>query len=482
VSSAGRALPLLGGARAGRFLPPLGLPRAGRILVTALCFVVLIVLGVLAPRHPSYALAGAFLVLLIGVYAADPGYITVLAIPATLLVFRLGGGGTNNLSVADFVLFLATLCALPLMRLKEAPEIRPILAWALLYQAVALITVVAHPYRADIIEWFHRLMIVSGALVVGWVVGNRGRGRAALTAYVIGCCVLAVWAIPVGIAHGFHPPGLTFDLQKNFVGDMLSFSVIICHLNPPWVALPKRFALAAEVLCGLGTFMIGSRQAMIAVVVVLLVCTIRDRQLARRTWPLLVGLIPLATVAYLTVSRQVESSDAFNSVHQRISWYRLTWELWHTSPLFGVGMRYYYTNLVAPQFQFQPPNGEFETLVETGIVGLAVLAVFIGFTLVRMWRLPTVWGLLPFAVVLARVVQAQADIFWVGALGALPWLVVGVAMGTRALQRRTSADPEATTDPSARSPGLRTTSSAVTWGAGAGRGSRPPRLRPAGSG
>lgn len=482
MSGAGRALPLVGRARAGRILPPLVLPRAGRIVVTALCFVVLILLGVLAAHHASYALAGAALVLLVGIYAADPGYLTVLAVPATLLVFRLGGGGTNNLSVADFVLFLATLCALPLMRLKEAPELRPILAWALLYQAAALVTVVAHPYRADIIEWFHRLMIVSGSLVVGWVVGNRGRGRAALTAYVIGCCVLAVWSIPVGIAHGFHPPGLTFDLQKNFVGDMLSFGVIICHLNPPWLALPKRFALGAEILCGLGTFMIGSRQAMIAVVVVIVVCAFRDRQLARRTWPLLVGLIPLATVAYLTVARQAESSDSFNSVHQRLSWYKLTWDLWHTSPLFGVGMRYYYTTLVAPQFRFQPPNGEFETLVETGIVGLAILMVFVGFTLVRMWRLPPAWGLLPFGVVLARAVQAQADIFWLGALGALPWLVVGVAMGTRALQRRTSADAAPMSDPSARSPGVRTTSSARTWGAGAGRGSRPPRLRPAGSG
>ncbi len=467
---------------AGRILPPVAVPRAGRIVVTALCVVILILLGMVAPRHPSYAVAGAALVLLVGVYVVDPGYLTVLAVPATLLVFRLGGGGTNNLSIADLVLFLATLCALPLMRLKDAPELRPILAWALLYQAAALLTVVAHPYRADIIEWFHRLMIVSGSLVVGWVVGDRGRGRAALTAYVIGCCVLAVWAIPVGIAHGFHPPGLTFDLQKNFVGDMLSFGVIIAHLNPPWLALPKRFAQVAKVLCGLGTFMIGSRQAMLAVVIVVLVCTFRDRQVGRRSWLFLVALIPLATVAYLTVSKQAASSDKFNSVHQRISWYKLTWQLWHTSPLFGVGMRYYYTTLVAPQFRFQPPNGEFETLVETGIVGLIILAVFIVGTMVRMWRLPPEWGLLPFGVVLARAVQAQADIFWLGALGALPWLVVGVAMGTRALHRRRTIEAAATSGPPARSPGPGAASSVGMWRARSGPGSRPPPLRPAGSG
>lgn len=414
-----------------------------RLLATIACCALLIALGVAAPIHPTYALAAAAVVLLVGLFVADPTFLPVLAVPATLVVFRIGGGavgGGTNLSVSDAVLFFATLCALPLVTIKDSPELRAIIGVSLLYQSAALLTVVDHPYRADIVEWFHRLMLVAGSLVVGWVVGNRGRARAALMAYVVGSCALALWAIPVGLVHHFHAAGLTSQLQKNFVGDMLAFAVLIAHINPRWVSLPRRFAQVAKYLCGAGIVAIDSRQAMVAVVAAVAICALRGRNLGRRSRLFIAASIPLAVIVYVTVSDELASSNRFNSAHQRITWYHLAWHLWSTSPIFGVGMRYYYTNLVAPIYQFQPPNAELETLVETGIVGLSMFLIMIGYSLYRTWNLPPEWGMLPFAVLLARVVQTQLDIFWLGAQGALPWLVVGIALGAMALHLSSSGD------------------------------------------
>jgi hypothetical protein len=394
--------------------------------IVGLCL--LIAAGLLTASDTKYALGFAALVLVAGLFAADPVILPMAAIPATLLVERLGGSSTN-LSVSDGVLFLASLCALPLVKRKEDPALRYVLLLCLGYQLATLLTLASNPYKSDFVEWGHRLMLVGGSLIAGWVAGRAGRARQALTIYVLLATALSLWAIEVGVKSHLHSGGLPFGMQKNFVGDMLCFAVLIAHVNPPWAHIEKRMATVAKVLCALGIIAMDSRQAMVSLVIGIGIFTMRSKKVGQKSWLMLLASIPLLVIVYVTIGNELKSTNQFNSVHQRISWFHLSLQLWQTSPLVGVGMRYYYTNHFAAQYLFQPPNGDIESLVETGLIGFAALLLLFGGTLRRMWKLPAVWGTLPFVILLARVVQGQLDILWVGAQGALPWLMVGVSLG-----------------------------------------------------
>ncbi len=52
---------------------------------------------------------------------------------------------------------------------------------------MTLFTVIANPYRANVVEWVHAGLLTVGALVVGWSIGREGHARLALTLILVAC-------------------------------------------------------------------------------------------------------------------------------------------------------------------------------------------------------------------------------------------------------------------------------------------------------
>ena len=104
-----------------------------------------------------------------------------------------------------------------------------------------------------------------------------------------------------------------------------------------------------------------------------------------------------------------------------------------TSPLTGVGLRYFTT----PTFPTaQPPNNMFdEALAEGGVVGTLGLAVFVAGGIAVTYRVRTPIGQAANMVVLAAFFHGQVDIFWANGQ-ALNWLVVGAAVGSLSVAGR----------------------------------------------
>ena len=98
------------------------------------------------------------------------------AIPASFLVLHVGGAGSgNSVSLADAFLLLSTLCAIPLVRWRNASSFQRWLPLVAVYQATTLLSVVHNPNRYDVVEWFHQLVMVGGAAAVGYAFAARHR-------------------------------------------------------------------------------------------------------------------------------------------------------------------------------------------------------------------------------------------------------------------------------------------------------------------
>lgn len=409
---------------------------AARSVAAAFACAVLAALAVLSVHSAKYALAGAAGVLCVGLAAADLSALPAVAVVGTLVVIRIGGSSTN-LSISDALLFVATLSALPRVRVREDRVLRSLLGLVAVYEASVLVAVLYNPYRADFVEWVHEAFLAGGALVVGWVVGRDGRARSALSAFLVGSCVLSIYAALYSAAHHLHPANLPLGYQKNFVGDLVAFAILVAYANPSYLALRPRARHVVITICLLGLAGSQSRQAGIGLVVVALLLAHRNGGVLRRAKLLVALALPALAYIGLKVDEQLASSNRFNSVHQRLAWYHDSLTLFHLSPWLGEGLRWWYTGRFA--FAFQPPNAELEILTSAGLLGLAGFLVAFGGSLERLRRLPPEVGTLAFAALLMRVVQGQFDIFWVASQASIPWMIVGIALGVAARQRARDA-------------------------------------------
>ncbi len=417
--------PFAGGGRFGTGL------RANVATGTAVLFCGSL-LALLSSVNTKLAVIAGIGILAIGLYAIAPIVVVASAIPATLLVARLGTA-SSNLSISDFVLFAATFGALPFLHLRNSPTMKRLLVLLVVYQAALLLTVVDNPYRADAIEWFHEMFLVGGSLIVGWVVARQGYAKAALSIFLAGATVIALWACAAAPLDHFQAVTLPLGMQKNFIGVMLMFAVFVAFLNPDWIGWQGKWHRLAMYVCVLGIFAAQSRQAMIGCALGIVVASLRTRRtsdMANRSKLLVAAIIPFLVVAYITISREFASGNQFNSVHQRQAWYDLSLKVWHTSPWLGVGLRWWYTSRFP--FSFQPPNGEMEMISSAGIIGLAAFLLLFGRSLMILWKVPARFGTLAFTAVLMRFVEGQLDIFWVTATSAIPFLLTGIALGAMA--------------------------------------------------
>jgi hypothetical protein len=136
------------------------------------------VMGVAAAGHRKVGLALAGAVLVFGIFVADPLLLVVLALPGSLLVQRVGGSGTN-LSAADLLVFVGGIVALFQVTWKRAFYLRQFMRGIVWYQSVLIMVVIAHPFKDNIIEWFHRWSYIGASVLVGWVIATHGRTKQA---------------------------------------------------------------------------------------------------------------------------------------------------------------------------------------------------------------------------------------------------------------------------------------------------------------
>jgi len=395
------------------------------ISVVVACVVAFVVVG-----YQDVAILVASAVLVIGIIFADPMLLVVLALPATILMARVGG----ILSLSDFVLAAATLVALVLYRAHGMRSMSSVLWAGTFYLATALPTVILNPYAANGIEFAHEVMLVLGSMVVGYSIGREGRSRQAVGIYIVGCLAIAVAAVIMGVyglaTTGEFGPVYLPGLDKNLIGGLTASAIIILYARPVWFTIDSRATWAAIVVCGFGMLASGARQAMIGAVIGLVVVSLRKRPETGRR-PKLVWLVGAPVVFYVLVmvNEQLSSDNPFNSANQRLDWYAQTIDIWLTSPVFGVGLRWWYTSRFG--VNFQPPNAEFEVGSSVGLVGLiGFLAMFV-VAIVALWRMNPAYGLAGAAIVASRFGAAQFDLYWVAGQASFLWIIAALCYGAR---------------------------------------------------
>jgi polysaccharide biosynthesis protein PslJ len=369
------------------------------------------------------AVAGFFLVF--GIFVADPILLAVAAFPLQIVLVRVGGASTN-LSTADFVVFIAGLACLFQIRWRDAHYLKQFMQGIVWFEAVLLLVVVVNPNRYDVIEWFHRWSYLGASTLVGWVIASSGRVRPAFRAFLYAAAALGAVAMVVALATHFQPA--QFGLyQKNAIGALMWVAVAVAQINPPWLGLGRREVKVCKYLCFGGLLASYSRQAVIVLILALIIAVLRNPDVRRRSKLMLLGAIPLVVALYYSFALAARSNPQFNSVSIRVNQLDAALHVWHLSPLFGEGMRFY--NL--PQFSTvtAPPNVLIDNLASTGIVGSLVFFYLVFITTRTMFRLPAAVGTLGLAILVAHYVDGLFDTFWIGALSTVPFIICGVCLG-----------------------------------------------------
>ncbi|GAB3392722.1 hypothetical protein GCM10027568_20570 [Humibacter soli] len=415
------------------------------IAIGAFATVVGVALGVLSVHSSLLALAVGIVVLFAGVAATDYTIIPVLAVPATLVLTRVGGA----LSISDVVLALASIVSLFHLRGRGAGVLRPLVWAGVFYLATAIPTQILNRYGSNAVEWVHEVFLVLGSLIVGFVIGRADRARLALTLYVLGCCGIGVVTIFVSLStylhtHEFQPVFLT-DLNKNTIGGMLGAAAVIAFARPIWLRWSRGWSWLAVIICSVAVIAAQSRQGLVGEIVGILIVSIRARpQTGRRVRIVWLAAIPGIAWVISALTSQLASDNQFNSAHQRVDWYAQSVQIWLKSPIFGVGMRWWYTGRFAGEFQsFQPPNAELEVLTTVGVFGLIGFLTLFAVAGWYLWKMDPVYGTVGVAVVAMRFTQAQFDLYWVAGQASLLWIVAGICYGVKAFDddRRARGEP-----------------------------------------
>ena len=384
-----------------------------------------VVVGIAVAYNLLAGLAVAVVVLGFGIFVADPILLVVIVLPGAILIQRVGGSSTN-LSVADVLVFVGAFICLFHIDWSTAKNLKRFLTGILWYQAVLVLVVVAHPFRGDFIEWFHRLSYLAGSTLVGWVIATNGRARQAFRLYLWGAALLAIIALEHAVALHFQPAQWGV-YQKNAVGSVMWVAVVIAQLNPSWARIPKVEARVMEVLCLLGLLASQSRQAAILVVLALGTAVLRDSHIRGRWKTVMFIAVPALGLTYYSFVLAFRNNPQFNSVAIRVGQIGAAVHVWHQSPWLGLGLRFYYL----PQFASvtAPPNSLIDNLASTGIIGSVAFFFMVMVTMRSMALLPRVYGTLGLVVLMAHYVDGLFDIFWIGAESIAPFVIAGIALG-----------------------------------------------------
>lgn len=409
--------------------PPLGQPASttarfawSAVMVTGVTLGAA-AMGYLAIHDRRLALGVAAAALLLGLVAANAARVAVLAMVGVWLIPRLPG----NISVTDVLVALAAVAALAagVGRTLDARARIVLRAFALYLVALLLTLSFNQTLRADL-EWFHRIALVAGAILVGaWLV-RTGLHHRALQLLLAVTAAISVIALVDTTSHGFAP-AQPLDYQKNFIGSLTATVLLVLVAAHREFELPRRILVLASLFVAGGLVASQSRGAIVAVVAGLLIWFFRTPSKSSRSLRRIALIIAICLGVFAGISIRNELHQrTYNSFTQRTQVEQATRQLWKAHPFTGVGLRFFKTPRYAG---YQPPNNVVdEVLAEAGVIGLAG---FVAFVVGSLWGLARLRGALATAalcVVAARFIHGLFDIYWTGGTTTLPWIIAGMAL------------------------------------------------------
>lgn len=414
--------------------------RAGGLVATLLAVAVAVLAGVHVSEKPGLALGltVALLVFIIGMY--DASLLALVCCPVFLMVMRTSVGGTD-LAWSDLAVTVCALAALVSGPRPFSPPLRALLWLCAGYQAALTITLIATPYRANLIEWGHEWMLAAGALLVGWTLGASGRATAAckvlLTCGVliaVGVIGQGLWQFSRGDFSAVYLAG-PFPMHKNLAGTILAFLALLAYARPQWLPIGTHVLRPAFGVLLTGLLFTQSRQGIVALLVGILVLLWLRPKEQRRSTVIVVLSIPVVVFIWWATQQQLADPSDFSSANIRISSWKTSIDIWQLNPWFGQGLRWWYR----PDFPgiIAPPNGLTEMLTSAGIVGATAYVVLFCGAIWVLAKVPRRYSALAIAVLVAHVLRGQLDMFWLAVVASLPWILVGICLG---VQRWESTD------------------------------------------
>ena len=399
--------------------------------------------GGIASAHSAKLGVAAFAGLLtIILVARKPVYLAILALVGVFFVQRLGGtsinaGSNGGLSYSDALMAAAAFMSLP--ALTGTPELRrlKIAGYGLAAYLVCLLPgIIVHPSHRSYQEWAHRLVLVGGAMVVGaWIV-QEGKATLALRWFAGIAGLIGLLTIESSIRTGFGTVS-PLGLNKNFVGAQLGAAVVVLIVTRRSIALPRRLWWTVFVIVAAGFLLAQSRGAEIGVAFGLLLAFLfedREHSAGSKVISVFVAIL-LAVAAYISITDQLNHTSQADrntsSLGVRFNVEKETRKIWRTSPIVGVGLKYF--NGGGYGFYAQAPNNvEDNELAESGVVGLAgfalmQLAVFLAVIRRRRGEPLALAGL---ALVGGILLHGQVDIYWTAGVVALPFVILGMGLAS----------------------------------------------------
>jgi len=374
-----------------------------------------------------------------------PAKLGVLVFPAVYLSQRFGAGGLD-FSYADVALIAGVVICLAQTPWAD-PIFRRLLFAFAVYMTILAVPLAVNPSRRAFLECFHRAFLVIGAVAVGSAVARAGWTRVALRLYVLASLVVSVAAVQYTLSHD-RQAATPFDINKNAGGLMVVCAIVTVIVARQQMGLWRWISNVCLVVLFAGELAFQSRGSVAALAVVLLLSAVRMK---KRSLPVpIAGVVALGLMARATLDDQAAKAaqrganfeySKFGTVNGRIATYEETLQLWRQHRLFGLGIRFWRDPVVTATYAGgEPHNLLVSALGEAGIVGAVGLVVFI---LLALWALrgarSPLW-LCARYLVIAQVVSGLGDIYWRAGTGTIPWLVVGLAVGTAVPSVRSGVD------------------------------------------
>lgn len=407
--------------------------------------------GALAAQRPFWGAAAVASIVLIGLIVTRPVLVALIACLSVFASQRAGAGaglpmGGNGVSYSDVMLGLATAVAAPsLLGYQHLKRLKVMLIGLGIYLACLLPAVLTDDSSRGWFEWFHRLVLVGGGAAVGYWVMVNGlalvtlRGLAALASF------LAIAAMYQAFTSGFEP-AYPFGLHKNFIGAQFSLVLVVLITARRVHRLgPRATTLIGLIVLG-GLLASQSRGGMLAAATALLfVAAFSPRSATRQArGAILLTTLVLGGFVYFSIQAQLNQSDVSfdqSSLGIRRQVEERTLEIWRTSPVIGVGLKYFNSGEWGPLAQ--PPNIVVDNeLAEAGIVGLAGFLVLQGTALTTgiRNRRRNPMAIVGAACLAGALVHGLVDIYWIAGSVTLPFILLG--MGLADVAPKSSSEPE----------------------------------------
>jgi hypothetical protein len=410
-------------------------------------------IGVIGAQSTATGFAAAIVLLAGMLVIGRPTGLAILAFVGVYFVQRLGGtsvspGAQTGVSYSDALLAGAALMAVPgLIGTPEMRRIRGLLAAAGAYLLCLMPGIITHPSPRAYLEWAHRSVLIVGAIVVGAWITREHSTRLALRIFVAVSCVFGLLAIENWVRNGFHPAS-PLHLNKNFLGSQLAAALVVVVLVRGRIAVRNALWIAATLIVGVGLLCTESRGGELAAATGFVVAFgLSGRVQTRATKAvalLLAGVLAAFTYSsvHAELTRQTTSELNTSSLGVRFNVEKVTRQIWGTSPIVGVGLKYYYeTNIKVGRYGYYaqaPDNIVDNELAESGVIGLAGFVVMEFGMLVVAFRRRKDHALIlaGMAVVAGALVHGQVDIFWTAGSAALPFIIIGMGLAMPPPSRR----------------------------------------------